>query len=415
MELGKYSFGTGDRFAMQGEAQLRAIQMADEMGIPITPVWNKSNREHVTIGSEPAQTRQAAYRAVQDLGWDKPYFVDADHINRDTVDGYLDHADFFTIDVADYIGREADQAAIDLFVESNKNYIGRFQVPGVEEQFDITTDTLRHIAGRFLFAVQQAASIYRHIASSKGAGTFITEVSMDEVTDAQGPVELFFILSALASAKIPVDTIAPKFTGRFNKGVDYFGDVDRFAREFEQDLLVIDYAIRQFGLPAGLKLSVHSGSDKFTIYPVMGRIITKYDKGIHVKTAGTTWLEEAIGLSMAGGEALELVKGIYAGALARFDELTGPYFTVIDIDSNALPSLKEVQGWDGLHMADVMRHIPDNRYYNPHVRQLMHVAYKLAAEAGDRYLALLREHRELVGRQVTENIFDRHIKRLFGL
>ena len=73
------------------------------------------------------------------------------------------------------------------------------------------------------------------------------------------------------------------------------GDVDQFAKEFEQDVLVIDYAVKEFGLPEDLKLSVHSGSDKFTIYPVLAEIIAKYDKGIHVKTAGTTWLEEVIG------------------------------------------------------------------------------------------------------------------------
>ena len=88
-----------------------------------------------------------------------------------------------------------------------------------------------------------------------------------------------------------MQTIAPKFTGRFNKGVDYVGDLDQFAREFEEDLLVIDFAVKEFGLPKELKLSVHSGSDKFSIYPIIAEAIAKYDKGIHLNTAGTTWLE----------------------------------------------------------------------------------------------------------------------------
>ena len=415
MKVGKYSFGIGDRFSMQAEAQLRAMQHSAERGIGITPVWNKSNREHLTIKSEPLETRQAADLAVKALGWERPYFVDADHINLSTVDRYLDHADFFTIDVADYIGRQADQGAIDTFVLENSRFVGRFQIPAVDEWYDVDRDVLTSIAGRFLFAVQQAAVIYRHIAGVKGAGRFVTEVSMDEVDQAQSPLELFFILSALSAEGVPVDTIAPKFTGRFNKGVDYVGDIDQFAREFEQDLLVIDFAVKTFGLPAHLKLSVHSGSDKFSIYPIMGQMIRKHDKGIHVKTAGTTWLEEAIGLSMAGGEALQLIREIYMGALHRYDELAGPYATVIDIDRGALPSADEVEKWDGDKFADTLRHVPGHPSYNLHVRQLMHVAYKLAAEAGDRYLSLLREHRELVGRQVTENLFDRHIKRLFDI
>jgi tagaturonate epimerase len=236
---------------------------------------------------------------------------------------------------------------------------------------------------------------------------------MDEVSEAQSPVELFFILGAIAAEGIPAQTIAPKFTGRFNKGVDYVGNVKLFEKEFEEDLLVIDQAVKEFGLPQNLKLSVHSGSDKFSIYPVIGKLIKKYDKGLHVKTAGTTWLEEAIGLSLAGGEALQLVKDIYMNALQRFDELCGPYSTVIDIDRNQLPSAEEVQLWDGEKLAHTLRHIPGHELYNPNFRQLLHVAYKLAAEQGEKYLSLLEEHKELVGEQVRQNIFDRHLKRLF--
>jgi len=152
---------------------------------------------------------------------------------------------------------------------------------------------------------------------------------------------MFFILKMIAEQGIPAQTIAPKFTGRFNKGVDYVGDVAQFSREFEEDVLVIDYAIKEFGLPENLKLSIHSGSDKFSIYPAIRHIIKKYDKGIHVKTAGTTWLEEVIGLALAGGEALQLAKDIYKSALSRQEELCAPYADVIDIKQNELPSAAE--------------------------------------------------------------------------
>ncbi len=107
-------------------------------------------------------------------------------------------------------------------------------------------------AAKFLFAINEAAAIYRHIASVKGEGNFVTEVSMDEVDQPQQPLDLLFILKGLADLKVPVQTIAPKFTGRFNKGVDYEGDPVRFGKEFEEDILVIKYAVRHFGLPAAL-------------------------------------------------------------------------------------------------------------------------------------------------------------------
>jgi tagaturonate epimerase len=414
MQLPKYSFGVGDRFAMQAEAQLKAVQKATELGVEVVPVWNKSNREHMTIHSEPEETRHAADTAVKKLGWNKPYFCDADHINMSNVDKFVDHCDFFTIDVADFIGKKASDQEIENFLKNNEKYAGHFVVPGIEEPFLVPIRMLKDIAEKFLYAVKQAGVIYRHIESKKGKGTFVAEISMDEVNDAQTPIEMFFILSAISAEGIPAQTIAPKFTGRFNKGVDYVGDVEQFEKEFEQDLLVIDLAVKEFGLPSNLKLSVHSGSDKFSIYPSMGRLIRKYDKGIHVKTAGTTWLEEAIGLSLAGGEALQLVKDIYKGGLSRYDELCGPYATVIDIDKNKLPSADEVQEWDGETLANTLRHIPDHPQYNPNFRQLMHVSYKLAAEWSNIYINLLAYNKELVGKQVTDNIFDRHLKRLFG-
>lgn len=415
MILGKFSMGIGDRFTMQAQAQLRAIQKAGERGVEIIPVWNKSNREHLTIHSEPSESRQAADEAVNTLGWNKSYFLDADHINLGNVEKFIDHCDFFTIDVADYIDKPSASDERERFVKRNHHFIGELTIPGIDDLFIVSEEMLVNIADKFLFAVKQAGIIYRHLESRKGKDRFVAEISMDEVEQAQTPLELFFILSAVADEGIPAQTIAPKFTGRFNKGVDYVGDVAQFEREYEQDVLVIDQAIKAFGLPANLKLSIHSGSDKFSIYPSIKKISQKYDKGFHLKTAGTTWLEEAIGLSLAGGEALQLVKDIYKGGLERFDELCGPYSTVIDIDKQKLPSVDEVQQWDADTMAQALRHDQQNVLYNLHMRQLMHVSYKLAAEWGNIYISLLGAHRELVGEQVFENIYDRHIKRLFDI
>jgi hypothetical protein len=415
MKIGKYSFGIGDRFGHQGKAQLSAMIRAKEAGIDIIPVWNKSNREHGIVGTSPDDVRQEADESVSKLGWTGEYYVDADHINLSNVDPYVEHSDFFTIDVADYISEPADSSNKDLFIEQNKKYLGDLRIPGISKTYRITEELLSEIADRYLYATQKASEIYQHIARKKGEGEFIPEVSMDEVEEPQSPVELFFILGALAKEKLPLQTIAPKFTGRFNKGVDYEGDLSQFEQEFEEDLLIIDFAIKEFGLQGNLKLSVHSGSDKFSIYPVIGRLIKKYDKGIHVKTAGTTWLEEIIGLAAAEGEGLALAKKIYRTAFEKQEALCAPYATVIDIHAGELPSPNIVDTWNGVKYADTLRHIPGHPDYNPNFRQLIHVGYKVASDLGDEYYRNLEKHAEIIGQNVEENIFDRHIKRLFNL
>jgi tagaturonate epimerase len=415
MKIEKFSFGIGDRFEHQGEAQLRAIKKATEKGVVVTPVWNKSNREHNIVHSEPSGTRKEANSAVAALGWKGQYLVDADHINLSNVDRFIATSDFFTLDVASCINKPATSESVTAFKQSCSDFGQKVIIPGIEEPILITDELLSEVAAKYLTAVQEAGKIYRKIESTKGIGKFITEVSMDEVDIPQTPVDMFFILKMIADLGIPAQTIAPKFTGRFNKGVDYVGDVEQFAKEFEQDILVIDYAVKHFGLPENLKLSVHSGSDKFTIYPVMAEIIKKHDIGLHVKTAGTTWLEEVIGLSVAGGEALDVAKEIYIKALARKEELCGPYADVIDIDSSALPSAEEVTSWDSEKFANTLRHIPGHPDYNPNFRQLIHVGYKVASEMGTRYTDMLKKYKEVVGQCVEENIYERHLKRLFEL
>ncbi len=414
MRLERYSMGVGDRFGHQGKAQLTAMIRAKAAGIDVVPVWNKSYREHAIIHTAPAAVRAEADAAVAALGWTGGYHVDADHIGLKTVDLFLDASDFFTLDVADFTGKAASSADIDAFAARCAPFVGSLDIPGIGHTIDVTKDTVRAIAGKYLLAVQEAGRIYRHIASRKGADNVIAEVSMDETDMPQTPVELFFILAAIAGEKIPAQTIAPKFTGRFNKGVDYVGNVAAFAREFEQDLAVIRFAVDEFGLPANLKLSVHSGSDKFSIYPCIAKAMKATGAGLHIKTAGTTWLEELIGLASAGGEGLAIAREVYARALVRYDELCGPYATVIDIDRGALPSADAVSGWSGADYAAALRHDAACPAYNPNFRQLLHVGYKVAAEMGERYLGALRASEAIISGHVADNILKRHLLPVFG-
>ncbi len=355
----------------------------------------------------------AADAAVKELGWTKTYHVDADHIRMETVDGFLASSDFYTIDVADAIGRPPSADAVKAFADRHADLVGRLEIPGIEQPLPTTRADVERTVGKFLSAVQEAGRIYRRIADAKGPGTFITEVSMDETDSPQTPPELLVILAAIADEGIPIQTIAPKFTGRFNKGVDYVGDLAQFEKEFRQDLAVIAFAVKKFGLPANLKLSVHSGSDKFSLYGPMRRALARSGAGVHLKTAGTTWLEEVIGLAEAGGDGLELAKEIYTQALYKRGQLCAPYAAVIDIDATQLPPAEMMRGWSPTDFVNALRHDPSNPAFNPSLRQLIHVGYKIAAQMGDRYLRMLEACEPSVARNVTTNLYDRHIKPLF--
>lgn len=413
MKLGKYSLGMGDRFGRQGNAQLAALRKAKEAGVDVTPVWNKSHREHTIIGTKPADVRREADEAVAACAWDGAYFVDADHISLANVDGFVEASDFFTLDVAEIIGRPAAKEKVDAFVSRHRDLVGTLRMDGSATTFEIAVSDLRAIASKYLAAVNEAGRIYRHIVSCKGAGRFVTEVSMDETDTPQTPVELLVILAAICDEGIAAQTVAPRFSGRFNKGVDYVGDVRRFAWEFEQDLAVVGYAVREFGLPDDLKLSIHSGSDKFSIYEPIQDALRRFDAGLHLKTAGTTWLEELIGLALAGGEGLAIAKEVFGQAVTRMEELCGPYATVIDIDPTRLPDPRVVANWDGALFAQALRHNPFCACYNPHFRQLLHVGYKIAAEMGSRFTEALDRYKDTIAGHVTANLYDRHIRPLF--
>jgi hypothetical protein len=413
MQIEKYSFGTGDRFGKEGKSQLEAIIEINKLGIPVVPVWNKSHREHSIVKTTQAAVAKEAADAVAAKEWKGSVYVDADHIGLSNVDQFIDHSNFFTIDVAHFIGQPAPAETKSSFVRRYKDFNGALYIPGIDEELDITTEFLEDTADKYLLAITEVKKIYDYIAGKKGKNNFIPEVSMDECEVAQTPPELFFILAELKFQGVPVQTIAPKFTGLFAKGVDYIGNIKNFAREFEQDVAVVKFAVEVFGLPSSLKLSVHSGSDKFSIYPAIKAAIKKNDAGIHIKTAGTTWLEEIIGLAEAGDEGLRIAKKIYVNSLARFDELTKPYETVLDINKSQLPQVEVVNIWTSGQFSRALTHDKDCPEYNPAFRQLMHVGYKIAVEIGNEFTGALKKYRDIIGKSVKNNILERHLKPLF--
>ncbi len=412
LSLGRFSLGIGDRFGLEAPAQLRALQMALEKGVAVTPVWNKSNREHTIIGTEPLTVRAAADAAVSKAGWTLPHFVDADHIGLKTVDRFMAASDFFTIDVADAIGTPASDADVDQWVAAIRPTLGTAAHPDLDEDLNVTPEQLRTFGKKYSAAIKEAGAIYRYIVKAKGEKPFITEVSVDEASDPQRPYELYLFLAGLAREGVRINTVAPKFTGQFLKGIDYVGDIGAFTREFKNDVAVLAVAVKQFGLPADLKLSVHSGSDKFSLYPIIAKAVRHANAGLHLKTAGTTWLEEVIGLAKSP-KGLDIAKRIYRGAFDRYDELQKPYATVIDIDRAKLPSPSTVDGWSSADYVAALEHDQKNPKYSIHVRQLVHIAFRIAAEMGEEYRQALIDNRRIIEEGVTHNLFERHVRPLF--
>lgn len=413
LPLEKYSFGVGDRFGREAKAQLAACQLAAGQSVEVTPVWNKSQREHAIVGSGPGSVRLAADAAVRELGWRRAYRVDADHVTLDTVDAFLASCDYFTLDVADAIGKPAPAGEVESFLSRHREFSAPNEAADAAGALALDPAMAARAAAKYLVAAREAGRIYRRIAAARNPASFVTEVSMDETDSPQTPAELLLILAAVADESVPLQAIAPKFSGRFNKGVDYAGDIAQFERDFRADVAAIAHAVRAYPLPATLKLSVHSGSDKFSLFPVIRRVLAETGAGLHLKTAGTTWLEELIGMAESGGAALDLAKEIYARAYARREELCLPYAAVIDIDSARLPAPSEVDGWDSERFAGALRHDPRCARYNPSIRQLLHVGYKIAAELGVRNLDTLDACRDRIERGVTANLFERHLKPLF--
>ncbi|ADE53484.1 tagaturonate epimerase family protein [Coraliomargarita akajimensis] len=412
-KLPRFTFGMGDRFGHQGEAQLKAVLEARATGIDLAPVWNKSKREHTLIGTEPQSLRDEVDAAVKALAYEGDYFVDADHINYETVDDFIACSDFFTLDVAEELGKPP--ASVDTAVRYSEALLalGSVELEGLDGPMVFDAETVKELVATYGGAVEAAKKLFEKISASKDADSFAVEVSMDETDNPQGPKELLGILCMLSVEGVPAQTIAPKFTGRFNKGVDYVGDLAQFRVEFEADLIVLKYAVEQLGLPETLKLSVHSGSDKFSLYPIIHELVVKHAAGLHMKTAGTTWLEEVIGLAEAGGDALEFVKRLYIEALDHVDALTAPYATVLDITPSELPTAEQASEWTSEQVIGMVAHEQDHPLFNSSLRQFLHVAFKLAAKTGDEYLGLLKQHAEIVNRRVYENLHHKHIIKAF--
>jgi hypothetical protein len=277
------SFGFGDRLGLATPGHIAALR-----GTKFAPIFaQQSVRENTRTGRTPQQVVDDARRAVDAAKWDAPWGADADHLKTlDDLPSFVNAGyTFFTVDPGEHVDNAADtdsaavlkkKAAKFNWDELSALYLNQ-KAGQAWGQFE--TESLQRAVVKYGGAIQHAASMFGRLSELKDAFDF--EVSVDETDSPTTPLEHYFIASELARMGVRFTSLAPRFIGRFEKGVDYIGDLDALDAELEKHAAVTHH----FGT---YKLSLHSGSDKFSVYPLVAK---HWGERIHVKTAGTSYLE----------------------------------------------------------------------------------------------------------------------------
>jgi len=289
------SFGLGDRLGVAGPAHLRAMRGT---GFSVV-LAQQSIRELERTERTPEDVMDAATWAVLEEGWNDSWGADADHLKTPADVELMAEAGFtmFTIDPGDHVVDAADdmdvseleRAAASLpwvdlettMAEALGRYGGGAVEVGTELTLDPTPEDVLRGWVKYGASLAHAARMYRHIASTMGDRPFEVEVSVDETASVTSPFEHWLVASELRRLGVRWVGLAPRFVGDFEKGIDYRGDLELFRTEYTKHLAIAE-ALGPY------KISIHSGSDKFGVYRVIGEIGRG---GVHVKTAGTSYLE----------------------------------------------------------------------------------------------------------------------------
>ncbi len=392
----KRAVGFGDRLGLATPGHVRAVRRTD-----IAPVFaQQSMRENARTGRSPQQVMDDAMWGVFQEGWREPWGADADHLKTIAdVDlcvaaGYT----FYTVDPGDEVDNEAHTDSLESLTAKvdalpwpvlgdspaglEERYLDRhIEVENLILEFDQVS--LARAAAKYGRAIAHTVEMYRHLAATMGSRSFELEVSVDETETPTSVQEHYFVASELARLGVQWVSLAPRYIGRFEKGVDYIGDLERFDRE-----LATHAAIARVLGP--YKLSIHSGSDKFAIYPSFahhGR------ESVHLKTAGTSYLEA---LRVVAGVNAGLFREILSFARQRYDQDRVTYHMSAEAGRVARPEDLA----DG-ELAGVLDQFDG--------REVLHVTFGSVLERfGDRLLATLAEHEEAYY-VALEAHFTRHL------
>ncbi|MFA5873928.1 MAG: tagaturonate epimerase family protein [Anaerolineales bacterium] len=337
------SAGMGDRVGLATPGHVRAVRAA---GGKIAPVFaQQSIREMTRTGRTPQQVMDDATWGIFQEGWHEGVGADADHLKTTTdIDACMAAGfTFFTIDPGAHVDNRAETASLDELRELAESLPANLQPRAsglLGKGFDIEglwltfgEATLLKAIVKYGKAVAHVTSMYNYLVKAAGTRPFELEVSVDETDQPSSHAEHLYITSELKRLGVKWVSLAPRYVGRFEKGVDYIGDV----AAFETDLAGHAAIARQFG---PYKLSLHSGSDKFSIYPAAMR----QTRGlVHLKTAGTSYLEA---LRTIGVVDVDLFREIYSFARQRYETDKVSYHVSAELGRAPLP--EAVTDWPGL-------------------------------------------------------------------
>jgi len=403
------SVGCGDRLGLATPGHVRAVRAVGGIVPTIAPVWaQQSMRENARTGRSPQQVIDDAMWGLFQEGWREPWGADADHL-KTTADVDLCAAagyTFFTVDPGDHVDNEAHTASMevlegkgqalpwDLLEDSpeglNARYLVRcFEVEGLSIEFNPAT--LARAAAKYGRAIAHTARIYRHLAAQ--VDEFELEMSVDETETPTSVEEHWFIASELRRLGVRWVSLAPRYVGRFEKGVDYIGSLAEFEAQFAQHAAIA----RALG---PYKLSLHSGSDKFSVYPIVAR----HTRGlVHLKTAGTSYLEA---LRAIAGVDPAFFREILSFAREKYETDRATYHVSAQLSNVPAPSPRPEAGDLRLAVSDadlpgLLDHFD--------TRQVLHVTFGSVLDAlGVRLLAALQGDEEAYYARLEAH-FGRHL------
>jgi hypothetical protein len=391
------SAGFGDRLGLATPGHVRAVRQFSS----IAPIFaQQSVRENDRTGRTPQQVVDDAMWGIFQEGWRGPWGADADHLKTPAdVDAFIAAGyTFYTIDPGDHVDNSAHTAPPaeleakvqalpwdvleDTAQDMARRYLDRaFDLGGLSLIFDEVT--FLRAAAKYGRAIAHTVRMYRHLTDRMGKRLYELEVSVDETDTPTSVHEHFYVASELQRLGVIWVSMAPRFVGRFEKGVDYIGDLGEFEAELARHAAVA----RHFG---GYKLSLHSGSDKFSVYAIAAR---HTDGMVHLKTAGTSYLE-----------ALRVVAKVKPGFFRQILRFARDRYETDRLTYHVSAQLAKVPTPDALSDADLPGLLEQFD-----ARQVLHVTFGSALDRfGDQLLATLREHEE-VYYTVLESHFKRHL------
>jgi len=407
------SYGLGDRLGIANPAHLRAIQATD-----LKPVLaQQSIREMERTNRTPDEVMDVATWSVLQEGYRDGFGSDADHLKTPDDIDYTIAAGFtmFTIDPGDHVNNEADTLPLDSIEaevsdlpwgeleDDLDSCLHRYTDQAIEIDHTLTLeptreDTLRALA-KYGRVIAHTKKMYRYLVENYPDHPREVELSVDETESVTQPFEHYLVVNELDRLGVELVSLAPRFVGRFEKGIDYIGDLDAFRAEYLKHLKIAERK-------GPYKLSVHSGSDKFSVYRVIGSLDTGH---VHVKTAGTSYLEALRAIAKVQPdlfrEILDYSREIYETEKRSYH---------VSADVNKVPAGNECTGEElvGLFEDD-----------QTDARQVMHVCFgRVLSDTNasgeylfrNRILETLKEH-EAVHYDTLQQHFARHFEPLTSM